>query len=279
MDIAKIRKKIKEEKETGKTKEEGQADSALGGGGSQEESPETPAETRKVEGTVPDAEVGNIEDQDIQFSEPRQIETSRPETQRETVIKETETAEDSIVELLTFNLSTEEFAFRVSDIAEILRFQRITKVPRMPDYVMGITSLRGKIIPVTDLKKRLSLNPPLPPLRAMAFSKEGLNPPLPPFEKGGMGGFEKGEMVMTHREGLDIVETRKKILILKGDKGPFGAMIDKVKGVIRISPSDIAEPPVHLSVVESVFIEGVVLYNNRFISIIRITEVLNIGLK
>ncbi len=62
-----------------------------------------------------------------------------------------------LVELLTFSLSNEEYAFRVSDVEEVLRMQRITMVPTMPDYVLGITSLRGKIIPVIDLKTRLNL--------------------------------------------------------------------------------------------------------------------------
>lgn len=67
------------------------------------------------------------------------------------------TSEDAIVELLTFTLGTEVYAFKVSDIEEILRPQRYAPVPRTEDFIMGITSLRGKIIPLIDLKKRLSM--------------------------------------------------------------------------------------------------------------------------
>ncbi|RPI36851.1 MAG: hypothetical protein EHM54_04670, partial [Nitrospiraceae bacterium] len=62
-----------------------------------------------------------------------------------------------LVELLTFSLSREEFAFNISEVEEIIRLYTITKVPAMPDYMLGITSLRGKIIPVIVLKTKLNL--------------------------------------------------------------------------------------------------------------------------
>ncbi|MEW6570171.1 MAG: chemotaxis protein CheW [Nitrospirota bacterium] len=64
---------------------------------------------------------------------------------------------EEIVEILSFGLLREEFAFRVSQLEEILKYQRITRVPKAPDYVAGITSLRGKVIPVIDLKLKLCL--------------------------------------------------------------------------------------------------------------------------
>lgn len=66
-------------------------------------------------------------------------------------------APENVIEILTFKLLSEDFAFRVSELDEIIRFQHITPVPRLSDYVLGITSLRGKIIPVIDLKTKLSL--------------------------------------------------------------------------------------------------------------------------
>lgn len=64
---------------------------------------------------------------------------------------------DPVVELLTFTLAQEEYAFRIGDLQEIVKPQRITKIPKSEPHLLGITSLRGKIIPVIDLKKILSL--------------------------------------------------------------------------------------------------------------------------
>lgn len=64
---------------------------------------------------------------------------------------------EEVVELLVFSLYDEEYAFKVSELEEIIRPQHITPIPRTPDYLIGVTSLRGKIIPIVDLKRRLLL--------------------------------------------------------------------------------------------------------------------------
>jgi purine-binding chemotaxis protein CheW len=73
-----------------------------------------------------------------------------------TAEKKGEKAEE-IIEILTFTLMQQEFAFRVSQLEEILRYQWTTKIPQIPRYVIGVTSLRGKVIPIIDLKLKLSL--------------------------------------------------------------------------------------------------------------------------
>ncbi|MBI4698845.1 MAG: purine-binding chemotaxis protein CheW [Nitrospirae bacterium] len=62
------------------------------------------------------------------------------------------------VEILAFKIANEEYAVKITELQEIIRYQRITIVPCTPLYVLGVTSLRGKIIPVIDLKIRLGLN-------------------------------------------------------------------------------------------------------------------------
>jgi len=59
------------------------------------------------------------------------------------------------VDLLVFKLSGEEYSFRLEDIQEILKKQFITSVPLAPPSIIGITSLRGKVIPVIDLSLKL----------------------------------------------------------------------------------------------------------------------------
>ncbi|MDA8175045.1 MAG: chemotaxis protein CheW [Nitrospiraceae bacterium] len=71
--------------------------------------------------------------------------------------KEKEKTRQKNIELLTFKLSGEDYAFRIEDIEEILKPQQVTKVPRVVAYISGVSSLRGKIIPVMDLKTRLGL--------------------------------------------------------------------------------------------------------------------------
>jgi purine-binding chemotaxis protein CheW len=56
---------------------------------------------------------------------------------------------------LTFRLRNESYGVDVLKVREIIRLTDITSVPQMPDYVRGVINLRGRIIPVIDLRLRL----------------------------------------------------------------------------------------------------------------------------
>ena len=58
---------------------------------------------------------------------------------------------------LTFHLENEEYAIRIERIKEIIGMQPITAVPGMPAYVKGVINLRGKVIPVMDLRRRFGM--------------------------------------------------------------------------------------------------------------------------
>ncbi len=60
-------------------------------------------------------------------------------------------------QLVVFDLANEVYGMDIGVVLEIIRMQEITKVPRTPEFVEGIINLRGKIIPVVDLRKRFSL--------------------------------------------------------------------------------------------------------------------------
>ena len=55
---------------------------------------------------------------------------------------------------LTFMLGSESYAIPVLKVREIIRLTSITTVPQMPAYIRGVINLRGKIIPVMDLRLR-----------------------------------------------------------------------------------------------------------------------------
>ena len=58
---------------------------------------------------------------------------------------------------LTFQLSNEEFGIRVLKVREIMGLQEITAVPQTPEHVKGVINLRGKVIPVIDLRLKFGL--------------------------------------------------------------------------------------------------------------------------
>ena len=66
--------------------------------------------------------------------------------------------EEEAIQLLTFMLAGEEYGLNIMDIKEIVRPKDPTEVPKTPDYILGIISLRGMIIPIFDVKARLGLS-------------------------------------------------------------------------------------------------------------------------
>ncbi len=58
---------------------------------------------------------------------------------------------------LTFMLAEECYGVEVLKIREIIRMQKITPVPQMPEHVKGVINLRGKVIPVVDLRIKFNL--------------------------------------------------------------------------------------------------------------------------
>lgn len=58
---------------------------------------------------------------------------------------------------LTFHLGREEFAIQVGRVREIMGVQDITAVPQTPAYIRGVINLRGKVIPVVDLRLKFNL--------------------------------------------------------------------------------------------------------------------------
>ena len=58
---------------------------------------------------------------------------------------------------LVFQLGREEFGVQVIKVREIMGLQEITSVPQTPDFVKGVINLRGKVIPVVDLRRKFGL--------------------------------------------------------------------------------------------------------------------------
>src|ERR1700682_2246393 len=60
-------------------------------------------------------------------------------------------------QLVVFQLGAELYGVEISRVHEIIRLQAVTRVPRAPGFVEGVINLRGKVIPVVDLRRRFGL--------------------------------------------------------------------------------------------------------------------------
>lgn len=60
---------------------------------------------------------------------------------------------------LTFRIGSEDYGIAIANVTEIIGIQSITEIPEMPDYIKGVINLRGKVIPVMDVRIRFKLKP------------------------------------------------------------------------------------------------------------------------
>ncbi|MDH5423897.1 MAG: chemotaxis protein CheW [Gammaproteobacteria bacterium] len=73
-------------------------------------------------------------------------------------IDEAEDSEDEgLVQLVGFGVANEHFGVDILMVQEILRSANVTRVPNAPEFIEGVLNLRGNIVPVIDLRKRLNL--------------------------------------------------------------------------------------------------------------------------
>jgi len=64
---------------------------------------------------------------------------------------------EQMVQLVCFKLADEQYGLNITQVQEVIRMQKITPVPRMPEFVLGVVNIRGTVVPVFDLRKKFSL--------------------------------------------------------------------------------------------------------------------------
>lgn len=68
-----------------------------------------------------------------------------------------ENTTNELLQLVSFNIGEEEFGVDILKVQEINRMVEVTRVPNAPEYVQGVINLRGKVIPIIDLRMRLEM--------------------------------------------------------------------------------------------------------------------------
>jgi len=62
-----------------------------------------------------------------------------------------------VLQLVSFKIGNEEFGLDILKVQEIIRLRDLTRVPNLPDFVDGVINLRGQVIPVIGLRRRLGV--------------------------------------------------------------------------------------------------------------------------
>ncbi len=142
----------------------------------------------------------------------------------------------SSCQYVTFSLGEELFGVEVSRTREILSLTPVTKVPQTPEYLLGVINLRGKVVPVVDMRLKFGLP----------------------------------AAVETEDTCIIVVEVQ-----LYGESIIVGALADAVREVSEIR-SDQIEPPPRLSTrLKTEFINGMGKVGEQFLILLNIDKVFN----
>lgn len=134
---------------------------------------------------------------------------------------------------LKFKINKETYAIDVSNVFNILEVPKITKVPRSPDYMLGLFNFRGQVFPIIDSRLKLKIEDNI---------------------------FDKHTSVLA----IEFNDEEEKIKL--------GLLVDKVDEVIEIEESDILPKPNIGSNFESDFITGTYKIDDEFVMIIDIKQ-------
>lgn len=136
--------------------------------------------------------------------------------------------------LLTFSLGDEGYGVSILKVKEIIGMLDITPVPRTPDFIKGVINLRGKIIPIMDLRTKFGMD----------------------------------EQEYDERTCIIVIEIE-----LKGVQKLLGVVVDMVSEVVTISDDQIEPPPEYGTTTDHNFILGIGKIRDRVVIILDIEEV------
>jgi purine-binding chemotaxis protein CheW len=138
-------------------------------------------------------------------------------------------------QLVGFRIGDEEFGVDILMVQEIIRLPAITPIPNAPSFILGMINLRGRVIPIIDLRQRLRIN--------------AKNP---------------GETSRSMR-----------ILILEMGSHQTGFIVDSVSEVMKVPMAEIEPTPHLLALsIDARYIEGVIKLTNRLLILLDFTQIL-----
>ncbi|MBI9097676.1 MAG: chemotaxis protein CheW [Spirochaetaceae bacterium] len=139
-------------------------------------------------------------------------------------------------EYITFTLGEGEYAIEVTSIESILEYTKLTKLPGTDETVKGVLNLRGKALPVVDIRTILNIE----------------------------------EKEITNNTSIIVM------LIKSGDKIiTIGGLVDSVKEVIEITPEMVQGAPKVGTRIKGDFISGIAKHKEHFIIILDINKVIS----
>ncbi|MFL5322333.1 MAG: chemotaxis protein CheW [Myxococcaceae bacterium] len=120
--------------------------------------------------------------------------------------------EEPLREYIAFWLAGECYAVPIASLREIVKVPSLTEIPRAPENLLGVMNLRGEVMPVYDVKKRLRL-------------------------------IDHVMKIAGPEAANAVIPRGARVLVMNAVDGPWGVIVDAVTGVVRLKASTLETPP------------------------------------
>jgi len=137
------------------------------------------------------------------------------------------------IQVIAFRLNRELIGVPIEQVIEITTNRDLTPVPKAPSFVIGVMNLRGKIVPVINLKEHLRIPYEIP----------------------------------------EDVYRKNKIVILDTPKGEVGVLVDEIVGSVKFPEGDLLPEPIGSIGIDVKFITGVVQLDGDLLIVLNIESI------
>jgi len=142
---------------------------------------------------------------------------------------------EQLKELVSFRIAQEHFGVDILVVQEIIRLPEITPIPNAPVFILGVINLRGRIIPVVDLRRRLKIQGKAP----------------------------------------DSDTRKTRILIVELHNHVTGFIVDAVPGIMKVPLSEIEPTPdLLVSSIDAEYIKGVIKLSDHLVVLLDFQKIL-----
>lgn len=148
--------------------------------------------------------------------------------------------QDQEDQILSFVLGNEEFGVDILTVQEIKGWEKTTKIPNTPSYVMGVINLRGAVVPIIDLRVRFGLQS------------------------------------VTYNESTVVIILRSEDA--SGNKKIIGLVVDGVSDVHAISANNLQPPPDMSGTIHTEYVNGLATMDDKMVVVLNVNQLINDGI-
>ncbi len=160
---------------------------------------------------------------------------------------------------LTFGLAGETFAVDVHNAQTVIEESRVTKIPRMPEFMMGVIDFRGRAVPLIDLRAKLQVG-------AAASVGEPTSAGAPASEGDSVSDEPSAEDTSLVVVIMEIPWNDRPVVL--------GVTVDEVKEVINLEESEIEDPPSVGLAADLSYMRGIARKDDQFLLILEADRIL-----